>query len=79
MRLASPAYYTEPQVQEILKAVQCPVLCVIADDGYIVAREEMDSRLAMLKNKTVETIAGFHHLHMDSPEAVANVINNFLS
>ena len=79
LRLASAAYYTEPQVQEILKAVQCPVLCVIAVDGYIVNREEMDSRLAMLKNKTVQKIAGFHHLHMDSPEAVANVVNEFLS
>jgi pimeloyl-ACP methyl ester carboxylesterase len=77
LRLASPAYYTEDQVREILKAVSCPVLCVIAADGYIVAREEMTPRLNMIQHKTVEQVAGFHHLHMDSPKPVAEVINAF--
>jgi len=78
LRLASPAYYTEPQVEEILKAVICPVLCVIALDGYIVVRAEMMSRLEMIKTKTVEKLPGFHHLHMDTPEPVAEVINQFI-
>ncbi len=78
LRLASPAYYTESQVEQMLKAVQCPVLCIIAIDGYIVAREEMDSRLTMIKDKTVRKIPGFHHLHMDTPEPVAEAVNDFL-
>lgn len=79
LRLASPAYYTEDQVREILKTMTCPVLCVLATEGYIVAREEIVSRLAVIENKVVEKLPGFHHLHMDTPEPVAEVINNFLN
>jgi len=78
LRLASPAYYTESQVQEMLKAVQCPVLCIIALEGYIIVRDELMLRLAQIENKTVQKIPGFHHLHMDTPEPVATEINQFL-
>lgn len=78
LRLASPAYYTEPQVEEILKSVECPVLCILALEGYIVERDEMMPRLAGINNKTIEKIPGFHHLHMDTPEPVAQAINRFL-
>jgi pimeloyl-ACP methyl ester carboxylesterase len=77
LRLASPSYFTEEQVQEILKAIQCPVLCILAEDGYIVARDEMMPRLNSLANKTVLKIPGFHHLHMDTPEPIAAAINEF--
>jgi len=79
LRLASPAYYTESQVREILQAITCPVLCLLAIDGYLLARPEMISRLSSIKHKTTRNLPGHHHLHMDTPAPVAEEINHFLA
>ncbi|MFK7996794.1 MAG: alpha/beta fold hydrolase [Granulosicoccus sp.] len=77
-RYASPQYQTEEQVQEVLKAVQCPTLAVLADDGYLLGRDHTDARLACIEHLESITLPGNHHLHMDTPEPVAAAINRFL-
>lgn len=77
-RMASPQYLTEDQVRCILSAIPCPTLTVVADDGFLVKSPEHEARLACLPDRQSVTLAGHHHLHMDSPEPVAAAINGFL-
>jgi len=77
-RMASAQYQTEEQVRAVLSAVECPVLTVIADDGYLHDRPTTEQRLNCLRKRTTVTLPGHHHLHMDTPEPVATAVNRFL-
>ena len=79
LRAASANYYTENQVKTILAAVDCPVQCILADDGYILKRPDHEKRLACISKLHLTTLPGHHHLHMDTPEPVAHAINQFLA
>jgi pimeloyl-ACP methyl ester carboxylesterase len=78
LKSASPSYFTEAQVQSILSAIDCPVLCVIAETGYLIKHRHLQQRAACVKNLTQVTVPGNHHLHMDTPAPVATQINQFL-
>lgn len=77
-RMASSQYQTEEQVMAVLSAVQCPVLTVLAEDGYLLKRSSTRARLDCLNHRQSVTLAGHHHLHMDTPEPIAAAINRFL-
>ena len=77
-RFASSMYHTEEQVQAILKAIQCPVLTILADNGFLASRDDTNARLACIETHETITLPGHHHLHMDTPEPVAAAINRFL-
>ena len=78
LRLASSRYLTEAQVRAVLGAIECPVLTVIATDGFLASREETEPRLVGLASRTALTLPGHHHVHMDTPEPVAAAIARFL-
>ena len=77
-RFASPQYMTEEQVYAVLKAIECPTLAVLADDGFLSNRDNTEERLSCVQNLKCVTLTGNHHLHMDTPEPVAAAINAFL-
>lgn len=77
-RYASWQYQTEEQVTAILRALSCPVLSVIADQGFLVQRPETQPRLDCLQHHQSLALPGHHHVHMDTPEPVAAAINRFL-
>ncbi len=78
-RMASAQYQTEEQVEQVLKAVNCKTMTVIADNGFLASRPETTSRLACLQQHESTTLPGHHHVHMDTPEPVAMLINRFLN
>lgn len=78
LRIASPSYFTEEQVQSVLGTIACPTLCILADDGYLTDRRETEQRLNCIEKCSVVTLPGHHHLHLDTPAPVADVINKFL-
>jgi len=77
-RYASPQYQTEEQVQAVLKAIACPTLAILGDNGYLTGREKTDERLDCIEQLEFISLPGHHHLHMDTPEPVAAAINRFL-
>lgn len=77
LRAASATYFTEEQVKAVLSAVTCPVQCILAEDGYL-QEQKFKQRLRCVENLDLITLPGNHHLHMDTPEAVAEEINRFL-
>ncbi len=79
LKAASPSYFTEAQVQEILKAVRCPVLCLVAEQGYLIKHSGLKQRISCVNAIEVKYLPGNHHLHMDNPAPVAFEINRFLA
>lgn len=79
LRITSPSYFTEQQIQAVLNNISCPVLCVIAESGYLTDRTETVERLQCIPDCKSVTLPGHHHLHLDTPEPVAQEINSFLN
>ena len=78
LRVASSTYLTEAQVRAVLAAVTCPTLTVIATDGFLAGRDDTEARLGQLRSRTSVTLAGNHHLHMDTPGPVGEAMRRFL-
>ena len=78
LRLPAPLYLDEGQAQAILTSIQCPVQMILASDGLVAARPNTKRRIEIMANLVVEKMTGGHHLHMDNPGPVADVLVSFL-
>ena len=78
LNLPSPSYLTEDQVHCYLNAIKIPVQVLLAKNGLLVNRDELQVRLDSILNKEVIWMDGNHHLHMDDPEPVAKAIEEYL-
>lgn len=79
LRQRSPAYLSELQVHAYLAEIQAPTLLVRGESGFLVERSYIPERCARVANLTVEHLPGKHHLHMDDPEPVAGLLNEFFA
>jgi pimeloyl-ACP methyl ester carboxylesterase len=76
----SPARFSEALVQEWIAAVEAPTLVIAAEQHPPYFDAEMrQQRLALLRHGQALVLPGDHHLHMDSPEPVAQAIRAFLA
>ncbi|NND44306.1 MAG: alpha/beta fold hydrolase [Xanthomonadales bacterium] len=76
----SPALLSEPQVREIIAAIQAPVLAINSTPvPDWIGPERVADRVNSVLRLTRHEIAGHHHFHMDQPEPVAQWILEFLS
>lgn len=70
----------EATVRNWLAAIECPVLLVAADPPPVYFTAELrNARFACLRQGVQHIIPGTHHVHMDKPETVAGLINDFWS
>jgi pimeloyl-ACP methyl ester carboxylesterase len=76
----SPARFSEALVQEWIAAVEAPTLIIAAEQHppYFEAALR-EQRFALLRDGRAVVLPGDHHLHMDSPEPVAQAIRAFLA
>ena len=79
-RLKHPSaiYLAEEVVLHFIVQVSCPSLLILAEQGMVINREMTAGRINAFEKLRVEYLSGQHHLHMDTPELVADVINPFL-
>jgi len=79
LRLTTPARIGEAQVQEWLAAISAPTLLIAAEQHppYFDPATRA-ARLAKLAHAQLQVLPGQHHLHMDTPEPVAEAIRAFL-
>ncbi|MEM7378880.1 MAG: alpha/beta fold hydrolase, partial [Pseudomonadota bacterium] len=78
IRLPSPSYLSEAQVQACFDAVRCPALLVLAEAGVPHVRDHAEARLAWLQRGVMHRVSGDHHVHMDDPEPVAAALRKFI-
>ena len=70
---------TEGQVRSILAAIECPVRVVYANppQSYF-PEEQRQARYGCLRDASLVTLEGGHHLHMEQAERVAAELRGFL-
>lgn len=56
--------FTPDILESFLKAIECPVLVMRAEDGYL-SKALMEERLPLVNNVTGVSVAGHHHCHLD--------------
>ncbi|MDF1795538.1 MAG: alpha/beta hydrolase [Coxiellaceae bacterium] len=76
--LPSMTYFSEEQVAVFLQGITAPSLLLVGDNGIMIDNSLLEQRIAEISNIVHTSIQGHHHLHMDSPKAVAQAINQFL-
>ena len=79
LRIASPSYLTEEQVNAFLSNISSPSILVTAESGLFTDRSRLDSRCEYVKQLKVETLPGGHHLHLDNPQSVAGILSEFFA
>ena len=77
LRQPSPLYLQESVVNAFVRAIRAPVLLILAEDGVIGGRQATRQRITLFEDIEVRELPGQHHLHMDDPAAVAQVIEAF--
>lgn len=69
---------TEPQVEDLVAGIECPVRAIFADPAQPYLPDELRRRrVALLPQGELIVIPGGHHLHMQAPGAVAEAIGGF--
>ena len=80
LTLTSPLRYTEEQILSVLAGISAPSLLVLADPSPPFLSEQMIARrVAQVPGIRVVRIAGSHHLHLEDPQPVADVILDFIA
>ncbi|MCG6146257.1 alpha/beta fold hydrolase [Leptospira bandrabouensis] len=70
--------YTEEQIVSFCSRIECQTLLILGDKSGFSIAEKYKHRKDAVKHLTEIILPGGHHLHMDSPKEVANVIIDFL-
>ena len=78
LRIASASRMTESQVEGFLRAIKAPTLLVVGEQG-MGGNGMFDHRTHWIASLQVVRLPGRHHLHMESPQPVANSINTFIA
>lgn len=79
LRTFSSLRMTEAQAEAFIRNIKCPVLVISGSKGFESMRTILQNRLDWVENLTVVECEGYHHLHMDNPQPVAEKIVLFLS
>lgn len=70
---------TEGQIDDLLRAIACPVQVIYATPAQPYYPEPLRSeRLRHLRDGRLAVLPGSHHVHMDAPEAVGTILTHFL-
>lgn len=79
LSLPSTVYFTEEQILAFLNAITAPSLLIQADHGLLSDNALVQQRLQHYGSLEQHyTLPGHHHLHLETPEAVAKLINEWL-
>lgn len=79
LRTFSSLRMTESQAEAFVRNIQCPTLVITGDKGYESMRTTLQNRLSWVEHLIVAECEGYHHLHMDNPQPVAEKIVDFLT
>jgi pimeloyl-ACP methyl ester carboxylesterase len=79
LTLASPQRYTDAQILAMLGGIRAPTLLVLAQPATsYLPDSRMAPRIAEVADIEVVRVPGNHHLHLEQPDAVFEVVERFL-
>ncbi len=78
LKVTSPVYFTDDQVNLFLDKITASSLLITGKTGYLAQRSYTSPRCARVKNIKHVVLPGGHHLHLDDPKPVAEIIRPFI-
>jgi pimeloyl-ACP methyl ester carboxylesterase len=81
LRLTWPSTrrYTEPQVLDLLAAIEAPTLCILAAPrSRLLPDGSMERRAAAVRDLQLAEVEGGHHVHMQAPDSVSRRIKDHI-
>ncbi|MGQ3888897.1 alpha/beta fold hydrolase [Legionella sp. CNM-1927-20] len=79
LRCVSSTLPGEDELKQLFKAIEVPVCLIRAKQGVSYPKEIFQSRAQCLRDLIVHEVQGGHHVHMDNPAPVANLISQFFN
>lgn len=80
LMLPTAVRMSEGQIDDLLAAIACPVQVIYASPAQSYYPEPLRSeRLRHLRDGRVAVLPGNHHVHMEAPAEVAEIIRRFLA
>ncbi|MER2177261.1 MAG: alpha/beta hydrolase [Stenotrophomonas maltophilia] len=71
---------SEAQIDDLLAAIECPTQVIYATPAQAYYPEPLRSeRISLLRDGRLAVFPGTHHLHMEHPQVVGEVIRTFLA
>ncbi len=78
LRCVSSTLPYEDELRAAFKAIKSPVCLIRAKQGVPYPEPIFQGRAESINNLSIYELEGGHHVHMDDPEPVANVVAGFL-
>ena len=79
LRGFSPMRITEEHVTAFLERIACPTLLIRGREGYPFDPRGIGLRIGQVRDMRVEEVPGGHHVHMEHPARVGELLRPFLS
>lgn len=73
----SPLRMTEEQILSCLEAIVAKTCLILGSQGFSFESELIAQRIKAAKQIEITRIEGGHHIHMEKPEEVANVLMSY--
>ncbi|WP_131781139.1 alpha/beta fold hydrolase [Legionella gresilensis] len=73
----SPLSLTEAQIISCLSGITSPTCLILTEHGSLFNEDDIQHRIAAVKNLKIMKVSGGHHLHMENPSVVAQHLDNF--
>lgn len=74
----SPLQMTERQVLSCLEQIPTKTFLLWANNGFSFNSELMQQRINAINNLTIKYLEGGHHIHMEQPKTVSELLADFL-
>ena len=78
LRTKSVLRLTEGQAENIMRAIECPILFIGASNSFKHSKDVFQKRKGWFKNARFEQIIGGHHIHMEKTDEVGSLIRQFV-
>ncbi|MGB0496643.1 MAG: alpha/beta fold hydrolase, partial [Kangiellaceae bacterium] len=81
LRSSSAMRMTEAQLRCLLPLIEAPTLLIEGKQGLLQLPDtaHVQARKSLIKNLKVELLEGGHHLHLEYPQMIAQIISDFMS
>lgn len=77
LRTVSPFRMTEEQACAVLANIKCDRALILGRNGFDKVKQAIDLRKRFFENVPTDIFEGGHHVHLDSPNEVAESINKY--
>jgi pimeloyl-ACP methyl ester carboxylesterase len=75
--LPSALHFTEDQALAFLQQITAPTAFIYPEPGLAFLKPMLNQRIQAVKHLKIHRIPGHHHVHLDSPQKVAECLQDF--